>query len=492
VPGVAGALSGVAGMLAGYSARKDELKFQKEIGQIGAGIARRDLAIARLGKQIVETTLDSLGERIQRIQNRELNPDLYYSAGEAFRALAQRHLDMSILWAYLFERSVAFLRLEPELRRIQLDYAGGAGGLLTAPERLRGDLSDVVEKNVPITKFQFLTETYSLRSLYPLEFNRFLQTGRMDFALSLYELSKRRPGVYRQRIKRVQVELQFPPPAGFTGRIRHRGSFLLRDKDTTPAPGAGHFLPTADELAQALASLGPGASQGVPIGGVIPFLLDVDTLELSVDAAPADLGDAAPEALAPIEGYGPAGDWTLEVENVDLRFITDALLRITYTIPESDEPLSIRVKGLLADFERELLAGDARDLISPFSLRQRFPDALAQLAGGPAQLVLARADFPSGITALRLKTVVAQALDDDRKGIDGLALEISKPGTAFHLERTTSAGGFSEDLSAELPVLPPGQRPDVEGAYALRLTGPAPSRPVKDILLFFLYEFQEP
>ncbi len=336
VPGTVGALSGAASTLAGYSARKDELKFQKEIAAIGARVARRDVAIAELGKRIAETSIEFLEDRVRRIQNRELNPDLYYAAGEAFRALAQRHLDVAILWAYLFERSVAFLRLEPTLRTIQLDYLQGPGGLLTAPDRLRADLDEVVDLNVPITKFQFLTETYSLRSLYPLEFNRFLQRGRMDFALSLYELSKRRPGVHRQRIKRVQVELQFPPPSGFTGRIRHRGSFLLRDKDTTPLPGDGPFLPGGEQLTQALATLGEGTTQGLPIGGVIPFLLDVDTLELSPNEAQPEPGEPALESLSPIEGYGPAGDWTLEVENVDLRFITDALLKITNVIPESD------------------------------------------------------------------------------------------------------------------------------------------------------------
>ncbi len=468
LPGVAGAVSGLASTLAGYSARKDELKFQQEFAKLQAGIARRDLTIAKLGKKIAEITLDFLGEKIQRIKSRELGPDLYYAAAEAFRALALRNLDAAILWSYLFERSVAFLRLEPELRAIQFDYADGPGGLLTAPDRLKADLQDVAEHNLPITKFQFLTERYSLRALYPIEFNRFLQTGGMDFTISLYDLNKRRPGVYRQRIKRVSVELQHPPLSGFTGRIRHRGSFTLRDKDSTPAPSTGQFLPTGQVLADALAAMGEGASQGLPVGGVIPFLLDVDTLELSPDAVPPDLGDPAPEALMPIEGYGPAGDWTLEVENVDLRFITDALLRITYVIPESDEPLSVKVKGLIAAYEQELLQGDALDLITPFSLRQRFRDAYDRLATGTAQFILGRNDFPAGIS-----------------------LEVSKPGTAFTLQRTTGADGFSEDVTAEIPVLPPTDRMPVQGTYALRLTDPTRFAALGELLVFFIYEFQE-
>ncbi|MER6144671.1 hypothetical protein ABT174_32265, partial [Streptomyces sparsogenes] len=426
VPGVVGALSGGVSALANYSARKTELEFQKKIAEIERGIAQRDVRIAELGQQIVEATIDFLGEKIRRIQNRELNPDLYYSAAAVFRVMAQHHLDVAILWSYLFERAVSFLRVEPDLRQIRLDYLGGPGGLLTAPDRLRSDLDDVIDRNVPITKGQSLTETYSLRTWFPLEFNRFLQTGRMDFTLSLYELSKRRPGVYRQRIKRVEVKLQFPPPSGFTGRIRHRGSFLLRDKDTTPEPGAGSFIPSGDQLGRAFAELGAGASQGTPVDGVIPYLLDVDTLELSPDEPIPDTGSPEPDALVPIEGYGPAGDWTLEVENVDLRFISDALLRITYVIPESDEPLADKVKKLITSYEQDVLVpGDALDLISPYSLRQQFPDTLAQLGSGSAQLTMAATDFPAGITDRKLKTIVVQAVDADKKGVADLMLEIS-------------------------------------------------------------------
>jgi hypothetical protein len=490
VPGVVGALSGVASTIASYSARKEDLELQKVIAGLQAGVARRDVRIAELGKEITELMTDSLADRIRSIQDRELNPDLYYVAAEAFRALAERHLDAAVLWCFLFERSVAFLRLEPELQSIGMDYLSGPGGLLTAPDRLRADLEDVVNFNLPITKFQFLTEVFSLRSLYPLEFSRFLQTGRMDFAMSLYELNKRRPGVYRQRIKRVEVQLQFPPPSGFTGRIRHRGSFLLRDKDTTPQPGSGTFAPTEADIASALAAMGPGATQGVPIGGVIPFLLDVDTLELSAHQTPPDLGDPSPESLSPIEGYGPAGDWTLEVENVDLRFITDVLLKITTVIPESDEPLSERVKGLLAAYEQQLAQDDALDLISPLSLRQRFPDAFAGLSGNGAQFSLVRNDFPAGITNLRLKSVVMQALDAQKRGIEGLSLELTRAGTPLRIERTTRADGFSEDLGAAIPNLSDDQRVDPTGAYALRLVNASPVA-VAELLLFFVYAFEE-
>jgi hypothetical protein len=75
--GVAGAAGGIASTFTGYLARKDDLKAQKKIAEIESGIAERDVEIARLEQEIVGSTLEFLREKIRRIQNRELNPDLY-------------------------------------------------------------------------------------------------------------------------------------------------------------------------------------------------------------------------------------------------------------------------------------------------------------------------------------------------------------------------------------------------------------------------------
>lgn len=503
IPGVAGAISGFASTAAGYFARQDDLRNQRIIAKIERRIAGREIRIAELQQEITATTLEFLGDKISRIQDRELNPQVYLAAAEEFRAMAVRHLDAAVTWSFLFERAVAFLRLV-DIRTIRLDYlplrkVDDDGNMLTAAAQLASDLEDVVAANVPITKFQHLTETYSLRALHPLEFASFLQTGVMDFAISLYEQNKARPGVFRQRIKGLAVELVgLVPTTGFTGRITHHGSFLLRDRDTTPEPGEGRLIPEDDELEQALEALQEGASQGVPVGGVMVFLLDEDRLELSAETPPPNIGDPAPEALNIFEGYGQAGSWTLEIDNIDLRNIVDVRLRITYVIPESDGALSDKVKGLVASYEQELLEddtlqlqGDALDLISPFSLQGKFPDVLAQLASGEAELTLERSDFPAGITDLKLKTVIAQALDGEARGVEGIDLALMRPGTALDLRRVTSSDGFTEKLGEEIPLLPSEERFPVEGAYTLRVAEPAQAELLADLLLFFVYEFRE-
>ena len=488
--GVAGSAGGIASAITTYSARKSDLKAQKRIAKIESEIAARDVEIANLEQRTVGNTLEFLGQKISRIKNRELNPNLYYAAAEDFRVLAQRHMNRAIELAYLFERAVAFLRLEPELPQVEFDYEDG--NMLSKADILQEKIDKIAEKNVPLTKYQALTESYSLRAFYPIEFGRFLQTGEMDFTMSLYEMNKRRPGVWRQRIRHVDVRVSgLIPNTGYTGRITHRGSFLLRDKHTTPEPAAGSLLPTDERLIQVFEELRNGAAQGVSIDGVMPFLLDKDTIEISPDRPPPDLDSTAPEALGLMEGYGPAGDWRLEIENIDLRLITDVSLIVTYAIPESDDDLSRRVKGLIVTYEQEHAPEGLLDLVTPFSLRTVFEDVFDQLSAGQASLILKRQDFPSGITNLRLKTVVAQALDNDENAVEGVTLEIARPGTTFALVRTTHADGFTEDVTLPLPFLPPPERFPVEGSYTLRLTDPNQFSRLGDLLVFFIYEFQE-
>jgi hypothetical protein len=348
-------------------------------------------------------------------------------------------------------------------------------------------LTAVEEADVPQTKFQLLAETYSLRSLFAVEFDELLRTGAMDFTFSLFEVNKRRPGVHRQRIKQVEVKVEFPPPSGFTGRIIHGGSFMLRDRDTTLA--ASTFMPSAEELQAAIDALGDGAAQGTPVGGVIPFVLDLDSIELSADPT---TGEADPAAQALIEGYGAAGNWRLEIENVDMRHISDVLLTITFLIPESDPQLAAKVKELIATHEAEVLfGGEAPDLISPFSLRNRFPAELVQLANGSVDITLRSDDFPTATSARRLKTAVIQAVDAAGKGVPGIALELSRPGTAFTRAGTTGDTGFSEDLAGHVTVLDPADRPAAEGAYLVRLPDPTQLQQVNDLLLLVLFEYEQ-
>jgi hypothetical protein len=131
------------------------------------------------------------------------------------------------------------------------------------------------------------------------------------------------------------------------------------------------------------------------------------------------------------------------------------------------------------------------DRISGFSLQQHFRDALSALQTGPATVNLAQENFPSGLTHLQFKIVIAQALDQQGKGISGISLEIGRPDVGFNQVRVTRSGGFSEDLDAPPQTLPRDQRFPVIGAWQIRLPNPAQFAQLGDLRLFFMYAFEK-
>ena len=142
-----------------------------------------------------------------------------------------------------------------------------------------------------------------------------------------------------------------------------------------------------------------------------------------------------------------------------------------------------------------MLAGmKHKTMMNLASRRSRIMMVLAAgliFAGSAAEFTVTRDQFPAGFENLRLKHVVVQALDDHRRGVASVALEVRKTGTSFSLTRTTAADGFTEDLAGELPGLPPAERIDLLGAYSVRLVDPGQASGLAELLLFFMYQVQE-
>jgi hypothetical protein len=313
----------------------------------------------------------------------------------------------------------------------------------------------------------------------------------MEFVISLYDVEKLLHGTSNVRIKKVGVEVAgFVPPSGFIGRLTHRGVTLLRDLEATLNPPSGRLLPTDVEVQQAIADLESGRKDRVVVEGVVPLVLGEDFLLISSEPDAIIAGDDAQFDLAPIENYGLTGTWHLSIEGLDLRRITDVSLRFVVSLPEADSQLDTHILGLIDAYETELADGGLLDLILPISLRQRFADTFFQLETGPGSFVLRDEDVPDGITELRVKALVAQAVDQDGKGVAGLGFEISKLDTSFSLTRSTGADGFSENLSADLPEIPE-PRPLVTGAWQIRLLNPAQFASLDDLRLFYVYTFRK-
>jgi hypothetical protein len=496
--GIASGGVGLVGAAINFSAQDNELAHQRRMAEIEREIAANQVDIANLERDLSKHRIEFYAQKRAFLGSKRLNADFLYTLAELNRKRAERQLEGAIFLAYLFERALAFFLGEPNIRHIQFDYLDRPGGILDAYKALIDDFQHVLEERNKVNelKFDSFGQDISLRESYPIQFSRFLQTGKMDFDYSLYQLSKLHPSSHQCRLREVGVEIKgLIPATGFSGTLTHRGRFLVRDKTATLSdPGATRLVPTDAQLARALEEQ---RRQGLPVaavGGVLFYDLDADTKELGMDTqfVSKNPPDQNQVTLNIFEGHGPTGLWHLEIRDHGRLNITDILLHFAIVSRLSDvDVLQPKVEDLIRKYESELAGGDSLDRISVFSLRQNFPDTFFALQTGPASLSLGQENFPSGLTHLQFKLVIAQALDQGGKAVPGVKLEIHRQEFGFNQVRVTRTDGFSEDLDAPPQTLPRDHRFPVVGAWQIRLSNPAQFAQLGDLRLFFMYAFEE-
>ena len=445
---------GVVSSVVKYLGAREDLANQIEAARTAQRIAERDRTIARLEQEVAQGGLDFLNDAIDAKERGEFGTDRFYAVANAYEDLTRRHLDRACELLYLYERAVSFRRLKP---LSIVESAAATGDVLLSPAQLDAAWLDLNEEARQQGRGQdaFPLPPWSLRARYPLEFASFVQTGEMDFVISVYELEKLLHGRHNVRVRRIGVEVDgLLPASGFVGTLTHRGVTLVRDRAATLAPGTTRLTPTEAELRAALGKLEGGTSERVVAQGLVPFvLIDEDgSLSISSEREVTLPDDDVPFDLLPIENYGLTGAWRLTVPDTDLRNVTDVRLMFIVSVPAASEALDNRVVELIDAYEDELRGDRELDSVLAVSVRQRFPDAFAALAGsGPATVVLTEDDFPgAGPRVAGHRRRRPGGRHRRRRAGRHRAGDLHRPGPR-RLVRTTGAEGFTEDLSAELP-----------------------------------------
>ena len=470
-----------------YRSAKEELDNQLQAARSALRIAERDQQIARLEKQIAQSRLTFINAAITAKQTGDFNADRFYAVANAYEDMTRRHLDRACELLYLYERAVAFRRLK-SLRIVEA--AAARGDVLLAPAQLRAAFLDITEEARSNGRGQnaFSLPPLSLRSRHPVEFARFLQTGSMDFAISVYDVERLLHGSYNVRIERVGVRmLGLVAPDGFVGSLIHRGVTLVRDRDATLNPPTARLTPTDAQLAAALTQLEEGKADRLVVEGIVPLSLGEGRLAISSEPETPDQGDEFD--LLPIENYGLTGAWQLNLPDTDLRGVFDVQVTFVVSLPESDSALDRHVRNLIRSYETELADNQALDGVLGIAVRRRFPDTFDALRTGTATLDLRDVDFPADAAQPRVKAVLAQALDAEGTGLAGIRLEIAHT-AALTLNRTTGPDGFTEDLTTGPPDLPEPQRVPPAGTWQLRLPDPAQFPQLDELMLFVVYTFR--
>jgi hypothetical protein len=496
-------IAGLASVAVNFFARRQELSHQKELAKIERDIAEFEKSSAEVELRIAQRRFAFISEKLDDVAGGRLNKDLYYALANTYENLTLEHLDAAIRNAFQAERAAAFELGDAAFPRfISLEYleepresdANALHGFFVAPDALDADLLNLKARhdNQLATPSPF-SEPISLREEYPIEFSLFLQSGSIDFVVSLYELDKLRSGTFNRRLLTVEVEIiGLVPSSGIRGTLRHVGPFLLRDRAAT-LDGATRLIPTDEDFQEAMEEIQRG--KVLSVGGVTWFNPGPEIKELSVLDLTTErqLLGKSPEVRGLFEGYGATGLWRLELPpetNPNLNFgnIADVIIRFHFVSAERDPALETKVKQLVADYEEELAAGDQLDRITAISMRQRLADMFFALETGSTTFEIRDSIFPSSVANALVKTVILQAIDENAQGVAGVTLELDKDGASLPFGGTTRDDGFTVDIEAEVTVLPQSDRFPVEGAWTLRLTDNGQFGRFHDVQLFIVYE----
>jgi hypothetical protein len=192
----------------------EENRLQREINAANAyrGVAQQQVqqaqarvAIAQQRVAIAEMQEQHARENLEFLEGREFTSAMWYNLARESRRLAGRYLDMAIEVATLMEKAYE-AETGRDLRKIKFEYGlNHLNGLLGA-EALLLDIDfftlDYVRTK---SKKAQMRQTLSMADMFPMAFNRLLQTGRTFFETTLDHFDRRYPGFYLQKLKQVEV-----------------------------------------------------------------------------------------------------------------------------------------------------------------------------------------------------------------------------------------------------------------------------------------------
>jgi hypothetical protein len=358
---------------------------QVAIAQTHTDVARQEEFIARAQHEQAQATVDFLAQKFT-------SADLYAWMSGVLGGAYNYFLQQATAVAQLAQHQLGFERQETPPAFIKADYwnttdetAAPAGAQSEQPDR-RGLTGSVrlLQDITRLDQFAFetnrrklqLAETFSLARLFPLEFQRFRETGRLPFATPMSLFDRGFPGHYLRLIKRVRMSI-----------------FAL----VPPVQGVRATL------------ISSGISRVVTGGDVFQSILVRRDPELIAFTSPINatgLLDLEPESgmLLPFESMGVDTNWELQLPKAanpfDYRSIADVLFTVEYTA--------------LQDFSyRWQVIQQLEDTVSAervFSLREHFADqwyALHNPDGAATPMSvnfsLTSKDFPPNVEELRIQ-----------------------------------------------------------------------------------------
>jgi Tc toxin complex TcA C-terminal TcB-binding domain len=362
----ASALGTTAGILetdASYERRAQGWQDQRDLAQQDVLIGQQQVSNAYLQVQITtqEQNVASIQDgnaqaTVDYLANKFTNVELYdFMSGELERVYSYFLREATAI-ARLAQNQLAFERQEVPPPFIQADYwqapsdtattTSGDGTVdrrgLTGSARLLQDIYQLDEYAMQTNQRKLqLTRTFSLATLFPIEFALFQECGQLPFTTTLDLFDREFPGHYLRLIRRVRSTVVALVPASLGIRA------TLATTGTSRVVVAGDLFQTVvlRRDPQSTSYTSPRDATGV-------FDLDPQS-----------------ELLLPFEGTGVAADWLFKMPRAangfDYRTLADVLITFEYSALNS------------YDYRQQVLRAMSRDVSTDrgFSFVNNLADA---------------------------------------------------------------------------------------------------------------------
>ncbi len=426
---IAGALSTQASIfsqIASYQRRSEEWTFQKDLAGFDISLANQQIKVAddnirvvTQERQIAQMNTDHAQDSLQFLQNKFTNAELYSWMGNVLQSSYSYMLNLSNAIARTAEKQLYFERQEQAGPFILDDYwetpssgftSGSSGSSvdrrgLTGSARLLVDITRLDQYAFDSFKRKLqMTKVISLAQNFPSEFQKFKETGVLNFELTNKLFDYDFPGHYLRLITQVKTTVV--------------GLLPVYDQIKATL--------TADTLSSTV--IGGTTFQKIPIRR-----MELDSVALTSANNATGVFEMNPmqgEILNPFEGMGVESRWEFKMPQFSNRFdfsnIADVLLTVDYTAFDSYQ--------YRAQVLEEI--GNATSFNRGFSFKNHFPDQWYELAEAledspnfGVTIDLKREMFPQGIENLQLNgsPIVLYFVRED--GFEGEVnvLDFSKP-----------------------------------------------------------------
>jgi hypothetical protein len=319
----------IAGIFASHEARKLDYETQAAIaeqeiaiGEAQIGAAQAHVGVADQERRIAQTQVTQAQAVADFLARKFTNAELYEWMSGVLGEVYSYFLQQATALAQLAENQLAFERQDTPPKFIQVDYwavPSESGSLttdqkapdrkgLTGSARLLRDLYQLDQYAFETDKRKLnLSQTFSLASMAPFDFEQFRQTGVLTFATPMSLFDHDFPGHYLRLIKRVRTSViaLIPPHHGI------RASLI--------ASGISRVVTGGDVFQQIVVRRDPElVALTSPLSATGVFELDVQS-----------------DMHLPFESMGVDTFWEFQMPRAanpfDFRTIADVLVTIEYT-----------------------------------------------------------------------------------------------------------------------------------------------------------------